>query len=101
MTTDQRFERLERQNRRLKRSVIGMAVAGLSLLVMGQTLPAKVHDVVKAKKFEVVRDDGLPMVHIGMFLLIFKRLHLILTLTQYGMWWMGLRLCYRMGLLNL
>ena len=35
MTTEQRFERLERQNRRLKRGMIGMAVAGLSLLVMG------------------------------------------------------------------
>ena len=33
MTTEQRLERLEHQNKRLKRSVIGMAVAGLSLLV--------------------------------------------------------------------
>ena len=55
MTTEQRFERLERQNRNLRRSVIGMAVAGLSVLVMGQTLPPKVHDVVRGKalaKFE-------------------------------------------------
>ncbi len=64
MTTEQRLERLERQNGRLKRGMIGMVVAGLSLLVMGQTLPPKVHDVVKAKKFEVVRDDGRTMVEI-------------------------------------
>ncbi len=62
MTLEKRMERLERQNRRLKRAVIGMVAAGLSLLVMGQTLPPKVHDVVRAKKFEVVRDDGRKMI---------------------------------------
>ena len=64
MTTEQRLKRLERQNGRLRRGMIGMAVAGLSLLVMGQALPPKVHDVVRAKKFEVVRDDGRVMVSI-------------------------------------
>ncbi len=64
MTTEQRLERLERQNGRLKRGMIGMAVAGLSLLVMGQVLPPKVHDVVRAKKFEVVGNDGRTMVEI-------------------------------------
>ena len=65
MTTEQRLERLERQNRRLKRGMIGMAVVGLSLLVMGQTLPPKVHDVVKAKEFEVVSDGGRTMLTLG------------------------------------
>ncbi len=65
MTTDQRLERLERQNRHLKRAVIGMAAAGLSLLVMGQTLPPKVHDLVKAKEFRVIGKDGRKMLTIG------------------------------------
>ncbi len=65
MTTQQRLDRLERQNGRLKRGMIGMAVAVLSLLVMGQTLPPKVHDVVRAKKFWVIGNDGRTMVRIG------------------------------------
>ena len=65
MTTEQRLERLERQNGRLKRGMIGMAVAGLSLLVMGQTLPPKVHDVVRAKRFKVVSDGGRTMLTLG------------------------------------
>ncbi len=65
MTRGKRLERLERQNRNLRRAVIGMAAAGLSLLVMGQTLPPKVHDVVKARKFEVIGDNGRTMVMIA------------------------------------
>ena len=65
MTLEQRLERLERQNRHLRRAVIGVAAVGLSLLVMVQSLPPKMYDVVKAKKFEVVRDDGRVMVGIG------------------------------------
>jgi len=61
----ERIERIERQNRRLKRAVIGMAVAGLSVLVMGQTLPPKVHDVVKAREFRVVSGLGRTNVKIG------------------------------------
>ncbi len=56
MTTEQRLERLDRQNGRLKRGMIGMVVASLSLLVMGQALPPKVHDVLVAKTF--VLKDG-------------------------------------------
>ena len=62
MTTEQRLERLERQNRSLRRGMIGMALVGLSLLVMGQTLPGKVYNVVKAKRFEVIGDNGRMMI---------------------------------------
>ena len=58
MTTEQRLERLERQNQRLRRAVIGVVAVGLSLLVMGQTLPDKVHDVVKAREFQVIDSEG-------------------------------------------
>ena len=58
MTTDQRVERLEFQNRRLKRGMQGIVVVGFSLLILGQALPPKVHDVVKARRFQVVRYDG-------------------------------------------
>jgi len=37
-------------------------VVGLSLLIMGQTLPGKVYNVVKAKRFEVIGDNGRMMV---------------------------------------
>jgi hypothetical protein len=65
MTIEQRMERLERQYGRLKRGMIGMVIASLSLLVMGQALPPKVHDVVKAKKFVAVGENGRAMVSIG------------------------------------
>jgi uncharacterized protein YjbI with pentapeptide repeats len=49
MTVEQRLERLERQNRGLRRAVIGVVAVGLSLLVMRQILPDRVHDVVRAR----------------------------------------------------
>lgn len=65
MTVEKRLERLERQNQILKRGMIGMAAAGLSLLIMGQTLPLKVHDVVRAKRFEAIGDEEQSKVVIG------------------------------------
>jgi len=58
MTIEQRMERLELQNRRLRRAVIGVVAVGLSLLVIGANTPPKVHDLVKAKRFWVIGDDG-------------------------------------------
>ena len=86
MTTEQRLERLERQNGRLKRGMIGMMVAGLSLLVMGQALPPKVHDVVKAKRFEVVGNDGRVMVWI-MYAAGSGRIFVVGKIEVSGLYW--------------
>ena len=58
MDIEQRLNRLERQNRRMKKGMIGMVVAGFSLLVMAQASPPKIHDLIRAKKIEVVSDNG-------------------------------------------
>jgi len=58
MDIEQRLNRLERQNKRLKKGMIGMVVAGFSLLVMAQASPPKIHDLIRAKKIEVVSDNG-------------------------------------------
>jgi len=58
MDIEQRLNRLERQNRRMKKGMIGMVVAGFSLLVMAQASPPKIHDLIRAKKIEVVADNG-------------------------------------------
>ncbi len=54
MTIEQRMERVERQNQRLKKGMFAIVLAGISLLVMGQAAPPKVHDLIRAKKIEVV-----------------------------------------------
>jgi hypothetical protein len=58
MTIEQRFNRLERQNKHMKKGMIGMVLAGISLLVMAQAAPPKVHDLIRAKKIEVVSENG-------------------------------------------
>jgi hypothetical protein len=58
MNTEQRLNKLERQNKRMKKGMIGMVLAGISLLVMAQAAPPKVHDLIRAKKIEVVSDKG-------------------------------------------
>jgi len=58
MNNEERLNRLERQNRRLKYWTVVMVLAGLALLIMGQALPPKVHDLIRAKKIEVVSESG-------------------------------------------
>ena len=62
MTTDTRIESLESQVRTLKRMLFGV----FGLVVVGGLLAATslqgVPDVVKAKSFEVVNDEGKPVV---------------------------------------
>ena len=58
MNVERRLYRLERQNRRLKHGMVGMILAGLSLLVMAQALPTKEHDVIVAKKFVLKDGEG-------------------------------------------
>ena len=42
-----------------------MVLAGISLLVMAQAAPPKVHDLIRAKKIAVVSDEGLPQIILG------------------------------------
>ena len=58
MDVEQRLNRLEWQNRRLKNLMFTIILAGISLLVMGQAAPPKVHDVLNAKDFRVIGNDG-------------------------------------------
>lgn len=59
MTIDQRLEQLERQNRRLKRGMMGIVVAGMALLMIGQASP-KVgrFDRVEARTISVLDNKG-------------------------------------------
>ena len=65
MTTDTRIESLETQVRTLKRMLFGV----FGLVVVGGLLAATsmqgVPDVVKAKKIQIVNDDGKPVVVLG------------------------------------
>jgi hypothetical protein len=62
MNHEQRIKRLEAKNRKLTLSlaVLGMALCGGVL--MGQIDPRKVRSVIRAKRFEVINDDGHPVV---------------------------------------
>ena len=62
MTIEERIERVEKQNRRLKWVVTALCVVGVSAFVAGQAAPEGVPDVIKAKKFEVINEVGLPVV---------------------------------------
>ncbi|MCL4211293.1 MAG: hypothetical protein KJZ68_11600, partial [Phycisphaerales bacterium] len=59
MTLEARIDRLERQNRSLR---AGLGVAGLALLVGGllglARQPQPAPDVIKARAFHLVREDG-------------------------------------------
>jgi hypothetical protein len=54
----QRLDRLERENRRLKRIGAGVLVGLASVVLMGQALPSKVAKVVEAEKFVLRNRTG-------------------------------------------
>lgn len=58
MNVENRLARLERQNKRQKQMMAVMAVAGLSLLIMGQTRPVRIQAVIKARAIAVVDAQG-------------------------------------------
>lgn len=65
MTIEYRLKRLERQNQRLQKGMIGIVMAGIALFLLGQSLPPKVPSVLKAKKIEIIGENGLAAVEIG------------------------------------
>jgi hypothetical protein len=69
MTLEQRIERLERQNARLKLAFGVLAAGAICVLVLGQVAPASsparpllLPERVAAKRFEVINDAGKPVV---------------------------------------
>lgn len=65
MKLEKRVEQLERQNKLFKKGMAVVAVAGLSLLVMGQARRPRAPAMIKAKMFIVVDNNGKSMVIIG------------------------------------
>jgi len=58
MTTEERLDRLERQNRRLKGGLGVVLLGALAAALFGFTQPEKIPDVIKAMEFQVVSHDG-------------------------------------------
>jgi hypothetical protein len=69
MTLEERIERLERQNGRLKAAIGLLAVGAICVLIVGQSAPTSspahpllLPERVRAKRFEVINDAGKPVV---------------------------------------
>ena len=58
MTIEERVERLEGENRRLRRMLAAVCVTGVSVVLLG-VAPEPVPEVVRAARFEVINDRGL------------------------------------------
>ena len=63
MTTEERIERLERQNRHLRLGFASVAVAAVAIFA-GAAHRQAVPEVIKAKAFHLVTDDGKTLVKI-------------------------------------
>ena len=69
MTLEERIERLERQNGRLKAAIGLLAAGAVCVLIVGQSAPTSsparpllLPERVAAKRFEVINDAGKPVV---------------------------------------
>ena len=65
MNIEQRFAHLERSNRRLRTGLVTLTIAITTVLIVGQAKPEKVPDVIEAKEFQVVDDNGKALVRIS------------------------------------
>ena len=61
---EQRLDRLETQNRRLRLGLALAVVIGTAGLIMGQAGQDTIADVVRARAFHVVSEDGTPLVKV-------------------------------------
>ena len=64
MDVEQRLNRLERQNQRLKKGMLAMVLAGISLLVMGQAAPLKIHRQLATQQLSITTKEGRPVLFI-------------------------------------
>ena len=62
VTIEERIERVEKQNRRLKWAMTVICVVAAGAFVLGQAAPDAVPDVIRAKRFEVVNEKGWAVV---------------------------------------
>ncbi len=62
MTVEERLDRLERQNRRLKAGLASLLVAALAAGLVGFARQDSIPDVVEARAFHVVSEDGTVLV---------------------------------------
>lgn len=73
MTMEERVTRLERENRMLKRGLLGAALAAAALVLMGQAAPRPPQpqapqafaQFLRVKRLEVIGDNGVPVVILG------------------------------------
>jgi hypothetical protein len=65
MDIEQRFAHLERSNRRLRTGLLSLTIAITTVLIVGLAKPEKVPDVITAKAFQVVNNDGLKLVRMA------------------------------------
>ena len=64
MTIEERLDRLEAQNRHLRLVLALAVVVGTVGLIMGQAGQDTIADVVRARAFHVVSEDGTPLVKV-------------------------------------
>ena len=62
MTIEQRLDRLEQQNRFMKRAGAALLLAVMGVAVMGAGQQAAIPDVIKARAFHVIGKDGAVLV---------------------------------------
>lgn len=70
MTIEQRIEKLECQNRRLRWTVTGLVGAVVAALIMGQAAATsggpEAANIIRARRIEIVNAEGQPAVVLGM-----------------------------------
>ncbi len=59
MTHQQRLERLEKQNKRIKWAAVGIGAVFLCMVTSGQSKPQQIPRVIRAHAFEVVNEKGM------------------------------------------
>lgn len=65
MDIERRIERLERENRKLRRVLTVIVIAGCGGLLMAQATPEKAPETIRAQNIEVVDSDGKTRVWLG------------------------------------
>lgn len=58
MSIEQRFERMERQIKRLRLTVFGLVAVLLAVPLVGAVMPQEIPDVIEARKFRVIDENG-------------------------------------------
>ena len=58
MDIEQRFERLERENRRLKLAGAAVVAVLLAVALVGAVMPQEIPEIVEARQFRVIDENG-------------------------------------------